>query len=211
MSSSVVSAPQTVWSTRQVCVTAAVALLLGLACGYWLRPASSLRPVQAVSRPSPRAQAMTKTAEAEESDLLVALDRDPRNPALLAKVGYLYYATRRFPQAADYYRRSVEMKDNPVIRVELGRAYFYAGDADRALEQFELVAKVDPTNADALFNAGMIRWKSKVDAAGAIAEWQQLLRTHPDHPRRKVVERLMAEARLHELKPLPSPVTAQKP
>lgn len=192
------------WTTLQVYLTAAGALLIGISAGYGLhvsRPTGAPQVVK--SAPSPRT--VTKTAEAETSDLLLELKRDPNNPALLAKVGYVYYSMREFPKAADYYKRSVDAKDDPIVRVELGRAYYYAGDSDRALTAFDAVVKADPSNADALFNAGVIRWKSKLDAEGAIANWQQLLRTHPDHPRKQDIEKLILQAQLHKSKSLLSP------
>jgi cytochrome c-type biogenesis protein CcmH/NrfG len=47
---------------------------------------------------------------------------------------------------------------------------------------------------NALFNLGMIKFKGKDDATGAIAAWQQLLKTHPDLDRKATVEQMLAEA-----------------
>jgi cytochrome c-type biogenesis protein CcmH/NrfG len=40
----------------------------------------------------------------------------------------------------------------------------------------------------------MIRWKGKNDPTGAIAAWQELLKTNPKLDRRPVVEQMIAEA-----------------
>ena len=37
------------------------------------------------------------------------------------------------------------------------------------LQQLQQVLKTDPKNANVLFNLGMMKWKGKDDAAGAIA------------------------------------------
>ena len=202
MSSSDTDVSHPGWTTLQVYLTAAGALLIGISAGYGLHVSRPTGAPQVVNS-APPLRAVTKTAEAETSDLLLQLKGNPNNPALLAKIGYVYYSMRQFPQAAEYYKRSVDAKDDPIVRVELGRAYYYAGDADRALTEFDAITKADPSNADALFNAGMIRWKTKLDAEGAIADWNQLLNTHPDHPRRQDIERLIAQARRHGSKILP--------
>jgi cytochrome c-type biogenesis protein CcmH/NrfG len=141
-------------------------------------------------------------ADKRAEPLLAELKTKPDDPVLLAKVGNIYFATRNYSEACTYYQRSVDLKDDPALRVELGRAYFYAGNADSALGQFERVLKTDPANANAMFNIGMIKWQSKFDPDGAIAAWQQILKKHPNHPRRAEVEKLIARARQHRnLKP----------
>jgi cytochrome c-type biogenesis protein CcmH/NrfG len=46
-----------------------------------------------------------------------------------------------------------------------------------------------------LFNLGMMKWKGKDDAAGAIATWQELLRSNPNLDRKLTVEQMIAEAK----------------
>lgn len=198
------------WTTVYVFTQATVCLLLGLLCGYLLRgaaPASATdaKPRVPVAQPAPNTPPTHVTAEqlrhmgdTEAAPLLAQLQKSPNDPTLLAKLGYVYYATHNFKQAAEYYERSVNVHDDVAIRTELGRAYFYAGDADRALAEFQHIIEADPGNANALYNVGMIRWKQKGDTKGAIAAWQQLLKTNPDHPRRADVEQLIATARQHK-------------
>jgi cytochrome c-type biogenesis protein CcmH/NrfG len=57
------------------------------------------------------------------------------------------------------------------------------------------VLKSDPKNANALFNLGMMKWRGKNDAAGAIATWQELLRNNPNLDRKSTVEQMIAEAK----------------
>jgi cytochrome c-type biogenesis protein CcmH/NrfG len=40
----------------------------------------------------------------------------------------------------------------------------------------------------------MIKFRGKDDAPGAIAAWQQLLKTHPELDRKATVEQMIAEA-----------------
>jgi cytochrome c-type biogenesis protein CcmH/NrfG len=65
---------------------------------------------------------------------------------------------------------------------------------DGALGQLQQSLKYEPRDANSLFNLGMIRWKGKNDPTGAIAAWQELLKTNPTLDRRSVVEQMIAEA-----------------
>jgi cytochrome c-type biogenesis protein CcmH/NrfG len=73
---------------------------------------------------------------------------------------------------------------------------YYTGDVEGALGQLQQSLSYDSKNANALFNLGMVKWKGKNDAAGAIAAWQTLLKTNPKLDRKPVVEKMIAEAKL---------------
>jgi len=62
------------------------------------------------------------------------------------------------------------------------------------LAQLQQSLTYEPKDANALFNLGMIRWKGKNDPAGAVAAWQELLKTNPKLGRKPIVEQMIAEA-----------------
>jgi len=136
-------------------------------------------------------------ADKQAQPLLTQLQSTPNDPELLAKLGRIYYVTQNFKEASTYFKRSVDTKDDVIVRTELGRAYYYGGDPDDALTEFENVLKSDPDNANALFNVGMVKWQSKADVDAALAAWQQILKKYPNHPRRAEVEQLIARAKQH--------------
>jgi cytochrome c-type biogenesis protein CcmH/NrfG len=136
-------------------------------------------------------------ADKQALPLLAQLQSTPNDPELLAKLGHIYYVTQNFKEASAYFKRSVEIRDDVTVRTELGRAYYYAGDPNDALAEFEKVLKSDPDNANAMFNVGMVKWQSKSDVDGALAAWQQILKEYPNHPRRAEVEQLIARAKQH--------------
>jgi cytochrome c-type biogenesis protein CcmH/NrfG len=71
---------------------------------------------------------------------------------------------------------------------------YYDGNVDGALALLQESLKQNPADANSLFNLGMIRWKGKKDASGAIAAWKELLKTNPHLDKKPVVERMIAEA-----------------
>lgn len=198
------------WTSSHVFLQAAICLVLGVMVGFLIRgPRTASAARRATSGNAPPVTGsmagvkqvtpnqLKHMADKQAQPLLAQLWSTPNDPELLAKLGYIYYVTRNFNEASGYYKRSVAIKDNAVVRTELGRAYYYAGDPDSAIAEFEKVLKVDPNNANALYNLGLIKWQHKFDADAAVAAWQQLLKKNPNHPRRAEVEKLIAEAKQH--------------
>jgi len=77
----------------------------------------------------------------------------------------------------------------------MGTAYWYMGDADRALLEFNQALSYAPNSPNTLFNRGLVKWQGKKDAAGALADWQQLLAANPDYQAKSQVEKMIAEVK----------------
>jgi cytochrome c-type biogenesis protein CcmH/NrfG len=199
------------WTTAHVYFMAGVCLAIGLALGYVFRGSetrstvsASISPAAPASTPSasmpthppPMAQ-MKQMADTKAAPLLAKLQSNPRNVELLVQVASLYSATHQFNDAVSYYNRALAVDPkNAATRTEMASCLYYTGDIDGALGQLQQSLAYDPKNANALFNLGMIKWKGKNDAAGAIAAWQTLLKTNPTLDRKPVVEKMIAEAKL---------------
>jgi cytochrome c-type biogenesis protein CcmH/NrfG len=189
------------WQPKQVYGMAGACLALGLIVGYLLRGSepSAARPVSTASLPQamavtsspqmPTLAQMKHMADKKAEPLLLKLKSDPNNPDLLMQVGNIYKSTHQFKEAVSYYQRSLEVKPgNVAARNEMASCLYYEGDVDGALMQLEHALKSDPGNANSLFNLGLIRWKGKNDAAGAVAVWQKLLKSNPDLAANKKAE-----------------------
>ncbi len=203
-SASSASSPAPGWTPGQVGLLAAVCLVLGLVGGYFLpagKAANSPRLPAVGSAPNaphpmPTMEQMKALADAKAAPLLEKLKITPNDAGLLAQVGAIYNSMHQFKEAARYYDKSLKLDPKNVpIRTELASSLYYSGDVDGALAQLDQALKYDPNDTNSLFNIGVIRWKGKKDAAGAIAAWQQLLKVHPDLDRRPIVEKMIAEAR----------------
>ena len=188
---------------------AGVALVLGLALGYFLlgpKAAPPAPPVRATApagamgmppggHPMPTMEQMKAMADVKAAPLLEALKTKPKDPQLLAQLGALYSSTHQFKEAATYYKKAVDADPKNVsVRTQYASTLYYSGDADGALKELQQALKYKPDDVNALFNLGMIKYKGKDDAAGAVAAWQQLLKAHPDLDRRADVEQMIAEA-----------------
>lgn len=206
------------WTSAQAYVMAVICLLIGIAAGYLMRGSS--RPAAAVAvqtQATPANVAPAVPAEATSGDttaqvtpqqlrqmtdkqaapLLAALQKNPQSPELLAQAGDLYFRGQQFITAADYYARSAKLKPNADVLVSLANSYHYAGTDEQAIAALNAALKLDPKSANALFNLGMLEWQAKHDPKSAIADWQLLLKTNPNHPRRAQVEEMIARAKQH--------------
>lgn len=190
----------------QIC---AAALVVGLALGYFVigarkAPAPTRASAPSVApkpgmmpggHPVPTMEQMKAMADVKAAPLLEKLKTDPKNAKLLVQVAALYNSTHQFKDAANYYNKALQVDPkNVVTRTDLASSLYYQGDADSAIAELQKALKYSPKDVNALFNLGMIKFKGKDDAAGAITVWELLLKTHPDLDRKTVVEQMIAEA-----------------
>jgi cytochrome c-type biogenesis protein CcmH/NrfG len=201
-----------VWSAKQVYAMAVVCLVVGLAIGYLFRGSQSpAAPAQPVATAQPAASAgamgghvpsleeMKRMADTKAAPLLEKLKSDPNNSGLLFQVGNIYKATHQFKEAADYYNKALQVDPKNVgARTEMASCMYYNGDVDGAISQLQQSLHYDPKDANSLFNLGMIKWQGKQDSKGALAAWQELLRSNPQlsAERKAKVQKLMADAKM---------------
>jgi tetratricopeptide (TPR) repeat protein len=203
------------WTSTQAFALAVVSLVLGVCGGMLIRKATvgapqantaSQQPPVAASMPAnfppapamPSAQELKQAADQQAAPLLEQLKKDPNNGALLASLGNTYYDAKQYPLAIEYYERSLKsLPSDTSVRTDMGTAYWYNGDADKAIAQFQKTLTYDPAKADTLFNLGIVELQGKKDAKAAVAAWQKLLDTNPSYPNKEKVLQLMADAQNH--------------
>jgi cytochrome c-type biogenesis protein CcmH/NrfG len=196
------------WSHSQAYVLAVVCLLMGTVVGYLLHApapptgsaaeavqtrAPTLAPMANQVRPDQLKHMADKKAE----PLLTELQKDPNDASLLAKIGGVYMAAQQYPAAKDYYERSLAIKADAAVMSPLSYVYYSQGDVDKAIAILNRALRIDPKNANALVNLGMLEWHAKSDPKAAIAAWETFLKTNPNSPSRAQVEKLIAKAKLH--------------
>ena len=201
------------WTARRAYLLAVSCLLLGVALGYLFRGSASQNPAAAAAsssqtspgpsstqagttkQPTPEAQAALAQAVAP---LMEAVKANPGDYDSLVKLGDLLYDGQQFSEAIQYYERALAIHpENVDVRTDMGTAYWYSGNADKAVEAMQAALKYGPGHPQTLFNLGWVRWQGKADPKGAIEAWQQLLKTNPDYPQKDQVEKYIAKAREH--------------
>jgi cytochrome c-type biogenesis protein CcmH/NrfG len=198
------------WTAAQVYVMAAICFTVGILIGYLLNTPSAS---QAATVASPRMQSpsnlppgmpqqmpsleqMKHMADKQAEHLLKQLESDPKNPQLLVQVAYVYKAAHQFKEATSYFDKSLQIDPKNVpARTEMASCLFYLGDTDQAIAELEQSLKYDPKHAGTLLNLGIVRWKGKSDADGAIAAWERLLKLYPNYENKPAVEQMIAEVK----------------
>jgi len=207
------------WTRQQAAILAVACLIAGVAGGWALgalkHPAASssampstVAPVAAsqTAAPSQPDPAQLKaTADAQAAPLLDRLKSGPANPAVLTELGNIYYDAQQYPQAIDYYSRALTAKPaDAAVRTDMATAYWYMGQADRALAEFDKALADAPGNPNTLFNRGLVKWRGKKDAAGALADWNRLLAADPAYAQKDQVKQMIAEVQKQQgLAPAP--------
>ena len=190
---------------RQAYLLAAFCLVLGVALGYLFRgsasPAAQPAVAAAVQQDNgsakPGAEALAAVAQAA-APYLEAVKQNPNDYDSLVKLGNVFYDGQQFPEAVGYYERALVIHpENADVRTDMGTAYWYAGNADKAVAAMEISLKYRPGHPQTLFNLGWVRWQGKADPKGAIEAWQQLLKANPDYPQKEQVEQYIAKAKEH--------------
>jgi cytochrome c-type biogenesis protein CcmH/NrfG len=199
----------------QVYGIASICLVAGLAIGYLTggSPSAPSSPAMAATAGAshaaqgaingghaanhvPSLDEMKRAADKQAGLLVEKLKTDPNNTTLLVQAGDVYYRSHQFGDATGYYGKAVKADPkNVALRTKLASSLYRSGDVDGAIAELNRALRYDPKDANSLFNLGTIRLQGKGDGRGALAAWQQLLKSNPQlSPDRKAaVQKLMAD------------------
>lgn len=108
-----------------------------------------------------------------------ALQNNPRDTTALAGLGQLYELAAKFPEAADYYRRYLEVSpDNAEVRMSLAGVYFNQQDFSRAETEIKEVLRRRPDYDFALYNLAVI-YAADLKKDEAIKVWHRVMELSP--------------------------------
>lgn len=209
------------WSVKQAILLAAGCLAVGIAGGWSIRASQSSAPASSVTSPvtgsepaapvsispsvaatpapqTPDATQLKAMADAQAAPLVAKLNADPGNADLLAGIGNVYYDGRQYPVAVDFYARALKTRpSDAAIRTDMATAYWFMGNADRAIAEFDKALSYAPNSPNTLFNRGLVQWQGKKNSASAIADWEHLLAVDPAYPERDKVKQMLADVKSH--------------
>jgi cytochrome c-type biogenesis protein CcmH/NrfG len=197
------------WTRTQATVLALICLAAGVAGGWTIRASQSgMSSVQTIATSMPPSAAassaaassnpaqLKEMADSQATPLLDRLKSDPDNFELLTSIGNIYYDAQQYPAAIDFYARALKVKPSDAdVRTDMATAYWYTGNADSAIAEFNKALAFAPNNPNTLFNLGLVKLQGKKDSAGAIAVWEKLLAVDPQYQGRAKVEQMLTEAK----------------
>ena len=195
------------WTSVQAYTLCVICLVVGLAVGWLIRgsqgPAAPVEQASAAtaaggSSLQPTPEQMLHMADKQAAPLMEQLRNDPGNAKLLAQIGNVYYDAQQFPVAIDYYQRTLQVTPKDAsVRTDMATAFWYTGNADTAIAEFNRALSDEPNKPNALFNLGVVQWQGKMDIKGALATWQRLLDTNPNYDGKAKVLELMEQVKKH--------------
>ena len=210
------------FTSVQAYTLAVITLVIGIAVGYFARgsaPTTAPEAAQSAAVAAPTGMgggapmgagqlpgigtqeqggASPEALAQAAQPLLAKVQANPKDPQALIQLGNLYYDGKSYPQAIEYYNKSLEVDPkNPDVITDLGTAYWYSGNPDKAIEQFNRSLALRPNNPNTLFNLGIVKWQGKKDPSGAVVVWEQLLKTNPDYAQKDQVQMLIERAKMH--------------
>ena len=132
-------------------------------------------------------EAASTAAEADTPPTIEALkaiaEADPLNPGPWQELGFAYYQTEQYDEAAKAYRQAIEGdKDNAVLWSSMAEARLMTSQSPQmpaeAVSAFERALELDPTDARARYFMA-VKKDLEQDHEGAIDDWLALLADTP--------------------------------
>jgi cytochrome c-type biogenesis protein CcmH/NrfG len=134
----------------------------------------------ASTAPTSGSQAPTALDESRAAALKSTATQHPEDSATRIQLANMYFDAERFQEAARWYEEALKIAPKDVnASTDLGIAYYYMNQPDKALAQFEHSLSLDPKHAKTLLNVGIVRAFGKQDLNGASAAWEEVLKVAP--------------------------------
>ena len=178
--------------TRESLVLAVSGAFFGLLVGWMLGSQQAPSP-GAFTPPPTVASASASTAgagsarpaldEVRAGQLQAQAERDTNDSTSRVELGNMYFDAERYTEAIVWYEAALAIDpSDPNVSTDLGVAYYYTDDPDRALAQFARSLESAPDHVKTLLNTGIVRAFGKQDLAGAAESWQRVIDIAPDSP-----------------------------
>ena len=125
-------------------------------------------------------QAPAPLDESRAAALAATAQRNPNDEATRVQLANMYFDAERYQDAVDWYQQALAINPKDInASTDLGIAYYYMNQPDRALAQFDTSLKIDPKHAKTLLNVGIVRAFGKQDLRGAADAWRKALDAAP--------------------------------
>ncbi len=106
------------------------------------------------------------------------------------------YDRQNWPHAIEHYQEAIARgADNPDVRTDLGNCFRFLGQAQKALEQYELAQKENPQHENSLFNQAGLYAEMLHDDQRALTIAQEFISRFPQSPKAQSAKELISRIR----------------
>ena len=144
---------------------------------------------------------LAKRSAQKERAFVSAVESEPPldtslSPAQTAVAsGNWYYDRKNWPRAIEAYEKAIALgADNSDVRTDLGNAYRFSDQPQKALEQYEIAQKQNRQHENSLFNQGGLYAFSLNQPEKALEIWREYLARFPQSPNAPKTRELISEA-----------------
>jgi len=101
-------------------------------------------------------------------------------PQAALTLGNWYFDHQNWKKAIEKYEAAIKLGiDNADIRTDLGSAYRFSGNAQKALEEYQRAHKEDPKHENSLFNQGAVYVLMLNQPQKGVDVWKQYIKEFP--------------------------------
>lgn len=119
-------------------------------------------------------------------------------------LGNWNYDRRDWPKAIESYQRAIALGlDNADVRTDLGNAFRFSGEPQKALEQYQTARRENPLHENSLFNMATLYAQVLNDPVNAASASREYLRLFPNGDKAAAARQFVAAQTLTGTSSLP--------
>ena len=109
--------------------------------------------------------------------------QNPQDAGVPLQLANYLYDNKYFNLAIGWYERSLKLNANDInARTDLGTCYFYTGQAQRAVAEYNKALALNPNHQPTIFNLIIVNLEGTHDLRTANKYWNELNRQNPNYP-----------------------------
>jgi tetratricopeptide (TPR) repeat protein len=149
------------------------------------------------SNPVEKPAAFVPPSAAQNATAPVAPDLSGLSGAAAAVVrGNLAYDHQQWAEAVRQYQEAIAQgRDNADVRTDLGNAFRFSGQPEKALEQYTIAQRQNPQHENSLFNQIGLLIEAMHDPIRAIPVCEEFIRRFPSSEKAAKVKQQLQEAK----------------
>ncbi|MGA8185639.1 MAG: tetratricopeptide repeat protein [Terriglobia bacterium] len=109
--------------------------------------------------------------------------QNPQDAQIPLELANYLYDKRNYNMAIEWYERSLRLDSRNVnARTDLGTCYFYTGQPQQALSEYQKALALNPNHQPTIFNLIVVNLEGTHDLQAAKKYWNELNRKNPNYP-----------------------------